>query len=500
VGGGRVDTWRVALLLFLLWLNVPARGIRSAPSQSHRYRVECAMEADLMFVRGREAADAGNYDYAIAIFRDILRQSPDHVKSRIALRGCELEKFRERGGGFKAAFIGLLKGIGPYLRLLISTKSPEKQIEAAEQFLMNYPTFRPVLLRLAKALSKLRHYEAAINTLEFARQQSPENVSILVQLGETYAEKEDYRKAARCYEEAVRLRPRDRFLAERLKDLNAIAHLKSTGLEESKSYREQIRDEKKAIALEEEERLLHTTEEVAAAIARLQARLKEEPDNANIFIRLGDLYLRKEQYDFARACYEKAHALNPTFVTEEKLSDLEIRLLTIAEEKAIAAARATPDNADLQAQAREATRRRLDFAIRTYEDRAAKHPTEIPLRHQLGMYYFERGTAEDIAKAITCFQRAVVDPRFRENARFMLGRCFARDERTRDMAINQLEQALKLVLERAPLSDRAKEIQYNLAQVYEAMGDKSKALAWYKKVFEIDAAYRDVSRKVAQLA
>jgi tetratricopeptide (TPR) repeat protein len=97
--------------------------------------------------------------------------------------------------------------------------------------------------------------------------------------------------------------------------------MKTTGLEESKSYREQIRDEKKAVELAEEERLLHSVDQVDAAVARLQERLKTELDNANIYVRLGDLYVRKERYDFARACYEKAHALNPGYATEEKLGD-----------------------------------------------------------------------------------------------------------------------------------------------------------------------------------
>jgi len=455
------------------------------------------MELDLMFARGREAADGGNYDYAIAIFQDVLSQDPDHLKSRIAMRGCELEKFRERGGGIGAKISGFFRGIGPYFASLIS-RSPEKVIPACEKFLANYPVHKGVLMRLAKALRARGHLGAAVNTLEFARQQYPSSLAVLVLQAEAYVEKGDYPHAVRCYEELRRLRPKDRLFSEKHKNLSAMGHMQKSGLSEEQSAMDSIRDKKQAAELEQEDRLLHSADEVRSAIARMQERFKKEPENPNILVRLGDLYVRQEHFDFARQAYEKAHEMKPSPVTEEKLEDLGLRVLQAAEEQAREALQADSKNAQLKTAWLQARAKRLEAAIKVFEERVRKHPTEIPPRHQLGRLHFERGGEEDLRLAIQCFQKTVSDPRYRESARLLLGRCFAQDPRTRDMAIRQFKQALESVS--SPTGERAREIMYSLGELLEKMGDREEALSWYKKLFEIDAAYRQVSRKLEELS
>jgi len=80
----------------------------------------------------------------------------------------------------------------------------------------------------------------------------------------------------------------------------------------------------------------------------------------------------------------------------------------------------------------------------------------------------------------------------------MLGLSFAKDEKTRDLATGQFEQALAHLpsLESA----RAKEIQYEMARVYEEEGNNEKAVEIYKKIFEVDAGFRDVLDKIRQLS
>jgi len=430
------------------------------------------MDPDLLFARGRDAADRGNYDYAIAVFRDILRVAPDHLNSRIALRGCEVARFQER--------------------------SPDARMERCEDFLQHLPLSSYGLRKLAAACKAGGHLDAAVNTLEFLRQRRPNKPGVLRMLGELYAEKEDYARAVRCYEELSRLKPSDRFIQDRLRNLSAAEHLHHTRLAETKSYRETIRDEDRAKQLEEEQHIIRTADEADAAIARYQAKLKENPSDIEALQKLGDLYQIKEQYNFAMAAYKKALEIEPRYDVRVRIGDLKIKLLKREEDTAVAAAKADPTNAALSQKAQEARKRRLETAIEEHEARLREHPTEIPLAHKLGMLYWEEGSDESIAKAITLFQRSVEDPKFKPRARFMLGQCFARDPKTHDMAIIQFEQALELIL--SPTSDTAKAIQYNLGRLHEESGNRAKALEWYKKVFTVDAAYRDVRQKIDELS
>jgi hypothetical protein len=50
------------------------------------------VDVEPLFLRGKEAVDRGNLDYAIALFRDALKMDPSHRNSRIVLRGCEMKK------------------------------------------------------------------------------------------------------------------------------------------------------------------------------------------------------------------------------------------------------------------------------------------------------------------------------------------------------------------------------------------------------------------------
>ena len=455
------------------------------------------MDIEALFSKGREAADRGNYDYAIAVFRDVVREAPDHVKGRVALRGCEMARFQEKGGGAKAMIPGFLASLLPFIMIHL-TKNPRKRIDWCEQFLVGLPASVYVLKKLALACRNAGFLEAAATTLEFARQRKPNNISVMKILGDLYARKEDYKRAVRCYEELARLKPHDRITMDRLRNLRAAEHLSVTKLEESHSFREQIRDVEKAKELEAQEHIVRSADDVEAMIARCQAKLKESPNDTEALIKLGDMYMRRDQFKFAFAAYSKAHEIRPLYSTRVKIGDLGIYQARKAEEAAAEASRREPKRPDLQEKAKQARQARIEMALKEFEQRFADHPTEIGLAHQLGTLYWEKGTREAFSRAIECFQKSVEDPRMKPQARFMLAQLFALDPNTRDMAISQYEQALQLVV--SPVSDIAKNIQYNLAQLHERQGNKLKALEWYKKVLQVDAGFKDVRQKIGQLS
>ena len=293
-----------------------------------------AVDVESLYLRGKEAADRGNYDYAITIFRDVLRGDPAHRTSRIALRGCELEKFREHGGGFKAKVQAVLKGIGPLLTILISKKKPDKVVDACEAFLVNDPTNIFVLVSLAEAHERLGRLDVAGDTLEFARQRKPQHLGVLRLLGEVLYEQAQYDKAVRCYQEIISVRPEDREASERSRTISAESHLKRSKMEQSQSYREQLRDESKARTLEQESRVARTAGDMDQEVVRLKKLVEENANDPERHQQLGEVYFRGERYAEAEACFRKAFDIGKKWPAREKLGDVRLRLLEKAERAA----------------------------------------------------------------------------------------------------------------------------------------------------------------------
>ncbi|MFH1574656.1 MAG: hypothetical protein ABIG68_11775, partial [Acidobacteriota bacterium] len=147
--------------------------------------------------------------------------------------------------------------------------------------------------------------------------------------------------------------------------------------------------------------------------------------------------------------------------------------------------------------ARKARQQRLEFCVKEFTFRRKHHPTDMKLALQLGQYYFDLGGAENIPKAIQEFQQAASSPSLKVRAQYMLGRCFATDTKTLDMAKGQFTQALEALSD--PGSDLAKNLMYEIGTTEEQRDNADEALTWYKKIFVMDAGFRDVTKKIQQL-
>jgi len=454
------------------------------------------LDLEGLFLRGKEAADRGNYEYAVTIFRDILRADPRHRNSRIALRGCEMQRFTERGGGGSVKFQALLKGLGPLILMNLGGK-PEKVIEHCEAFLVHDPTNISVLLKLAGALEKLGFLDAAVDTLEFARQREPQHLGVLRRLGDLLASSGQFDKAVRCFEEVRRIKPEDREAFDKVRRISAQSHMQKSKLDQAQSYRGVLRDEKTAEALEKGQSLARSDQDRDAEIVKAREAVEAAPEDEQAHIRLGDLYMKYERYPEAEASFRKAFEIGKKYPARERMGNARLRHLELLERKA--EEESDSNNRDPQSvfKLREARKRRLEFAVKEFEFRRKQHPTDMKLAYQLGMYYTDLGGEENAQKAIQQFQQAASNPGLRTRAQYMLGRCFAMSPKTLDMAREQFTKALELCED--PAGESAKALMYELGQVAERLGDPADAIKWYKRIFSIDAAFRDVGKKVQEL-
>ncbi len=451
-----------------------------------------AVDTQEMFRRAKAAVDGGNYDYATELLREILRMDPNHIKARVALRGCARKRFDE-GGGNKVS--GVLKGIVPYLRIHLNMNKPNKAIEACEDFLRGDPYNVHVLTLQGKAARRAKHVDLAACTFEDIRQRAPGHIHTLRNLAEIYEnDKGDAKAAIRYYAEIQALIPSDGMVTKKLKDLQATAHLTETKMEEQKSFRDSIKDSDKQEELADKDRIVRSEDQLDVEIQRAQEQLAKEPESVPYLTKLGDLYAQKRDLKSAIATYEKAIKVDPqNFSAKQKIGDIKLKHGADRMGQMAAKLAENPDNQELKTKIEAGKKQLAAFQVQEFTWRTDAHPTDLPLKADFGDALLAAG---QIDEAIAQFQAAQDNPRIRTRCRTALGTCFMHKGQY-DLAMSQFERALETY---TMLNDEAKGAHYNYGICAERMGDIDNALEHYKEIYEADIKFRDVGTKIEELS
>jgi tetratricopeptide (TPR) repeat protein len=154
---------------------------------------------------------------------------------------------------------------------------------------------------------------------------------------------------------------------------------------------------------------------------------------------------------------------------------------------------AQADKAGDTARASELERQLFEVEAADFRRRVEMRPSDVTMRLQLAKRLLRLGETDD---ALAELQRCQDEPRVREEAVFLLGRCF-QEKGILDLAIKQYEKALD---GRSKIDERAKEILYHLGTLAETKGDPDVARGHYIRIYEVDIAYRDVAEKMKALS
>jgi len=148
-----------------------------------------------------------------------------------------------------------------------------------------------------------------------------------------------------------------------------------------------------------------------------------------------------------------------------------------------------PFAADQADQVAKLQAEKLSFQLAECQKRVEKYPTDLAIRHELGVLYFQTGK---IGEAIQEFQKAQNNPHKRLAAMGYLAQCYGR-RKMFDLAARTLQNAIK---EKQVFDDEKKELVYNLGCMFENMGKKEEAIEQFKIIYEMDAGYKDVNARV----
>ncbi len=457
------------------------------------------MDVSKLTEKAAIAAERGNFDYAIDLYLRLLELQPKHVEARKALRAVEVRRAQERGIT-KSGPGGLIRGIGSLLTasIYLLLRKYEKAAAACESYLKNDPYNRAVLQLLATSAEKAGFLETAILVLEDMRSSGGtatkglarrSHVKVLRKLGALYAQVDKLPLAAERFEEIMRLVPGDREAERRIRDVAAQRSMAEGGWDKvgkSGGYRDVLKDEDASKRREDSQRDIRTREDVQAAIERVKNDLVKDPNNTRHLVQLGDLYKMLKDWAAARLQYDKAQKIDPlNFMVSERQGDLHLAEM----DEAIEHLSRDPSQKERVAQLRK---ERMRNAFEEYQRRAKARPQDLPTRFALANLLFEAGQFKE---ASAQFQLASRDPRNRRTALHRLGLCFQKQGLV-DLAVEQYEKAIA----GASLVDQeVKEILYALGQAHETQGRLIQALEAYKRLFEVDINFRDISAKIEEL-
>jgi tetratricopeptide (TPR) repeat protein len=436
-------------------------------------------DIDGLYKRAEEAFQKRNYDYAVNLFQQILLIQPDHSQSRKALKLTILKKFQEQGapGMIK---MKLLRGkIEVELR---TSKDPAKKTEALQKYLCEDPGNAKIRTMLADLLLQKGHSEGAAVEAEMAMADDPANVAAAKILVASYRNLGKVKEAQAVLERVSSHMKEDRELERLQRDLAAMQTMKA-GFTDTSDYHSSLKNADQAAKLEVQHHLIQTEEQFQSVVNELEQQLGENPTDARIAKKLGDLFFdKKKDYAIARDWYKKASQLAPQdSVLRDKVEDCSIRQLDAQIEEALKTN--DPKINEFRAQ-------RLKFLIQSYERRVMDRPTDMGLRFELGKCYYQAGPAF-LDKAIGEFQQSVKDPKKKSESHLYLGQTF-QSKKMYDLAEKQYEQA-----EVGVIDDKRKlYIAYNRARCNAEAGKLPKAIELGKTIMEIDINYKDIAKLI----
>ena len=393
------------------------------------------------------------------------------------MRVSVLKKFQEQGapGMIK---LKLLRGqIEVQLR---TTKDVNRKIEICQKYLNDEPGNAKIRTMLAEMLLQKGHSEGAATEAEMAMGDDSSSIPAAKILVAAYKNLGKVKEAQTVLERLASHVKEDRDLERLQRDLAAMQTMKA-GFTDTSDYHSSLKNADQAAKLEIQHHLIQTEEQFQSVTQELEQQMGENPTDARIPKKLGDLFFeKKKDYATARDWYKKASQLAPQdSVLKDKVEDCSVRQFDLQIEEALKTS--DPKINEIRAQ-------RLKYLIQCYERRVLDRPTDMSLRFELGKCYYLAGPAF-LDRAIGEFQQSVKDPKKKSESHLYLGQTF-QAKKMFDLAEKQYEQA-----EVGVIDDKRKlYIAYNRARCNAEAGKLPKAIELAKTIMEVDIGYKDIAK------
>ncbi len=448
-------------------------------------------KAKAFFEKARKVAETNNIDYAIDMYLQGLRYSPDALEEG-HLPLCELALQRVGKGGKKPSMMEKMK----HLR----GKTPLEQMLNAEYLFAKDPEHLPFAEAMLKGAVAGGYNKTAgwIANLIFQKNNAAQRPSAhtYILLKDSYAALGQFDKAVVACQCASRLRPEDGSLADEFKNLSAELTMARGKYDKEGDFRKALKDREVQEKLQAQDSVVKTEDYRVKAVEDARRKIAQNPTlPANIFSltdALADMETDQAEND-AIALLESTYTTKKDFSFKQRAGQLRIKQLKRKIREANACLETNPDDMQIKTALEQLSGQLNKAELEHYQLSVQNYPTNLAAKYE---YAIRLVRNEKYNEAIPLFQEAQKDPRRKIAAMNKIGYCFLVKGWLAD-AIDVFTKAI----ESHELKDDAagKELRYNLACAYEENKEPDKALEIYRKIAQFDFAYKDVSQRVDKL-
>ncbi len=445
-------------------------------------------KARAFFTRAEEVASTDNFDYAIDLYLDGLRFSPDALEDGHApLR--KLAIIRQGKGGKKPSMIEIIRHKGG--------KTPLEEMLNAEFLLAKDPdnlSYAETMLKAAIAGVYYRTAEwIALLIFEANKASAKPSFSAYILLKESYAKMQMFTKAVAACDLAVQLRPNDDQLRDELRNLCASMTMEKGKYGKASDFRGSINNKEAQDRLHSQDAVIKTVDVKQQTVQEARKRLEESRYSPVIVLELADALADLETevgYKEAFELLDKYYGQTKDFSFKRRQGELKLRLFRAQIRLLAPRLKADPENLAAKEQMAALTAAMDRAELEHYRLCEENYPTDMRFKYEYGRCLIR---AQQFDQAIPLFQEAQKDPKLHLLAMDKMGLSFLLKGWHED-AIDIFQKALDAC--QTQESVVAKDIKYNLARTYEAVGRKQEALELYRKLAQLDFSYKDVGQRI----
>ncbi|UCF43745.1 MAG: tetratricopeptide repeat protein [Planctomycetota bacterium] len=448
-------------------------------------------KARVFFERARKVAETDNFDYAIDMYLEGLHCAPDALQEgHIPL--CELGLRRQGKGGKKPSMVERVKRL--------RGKTPLEQMLNAEYLFAKDPEHLPYAEAMLKAAAAGGYKKTAVwlANLVFQTNNAAAKPSFqtYVLLKDCYAAVGEFDKALVACQCAIKLKPEDGELADEFKELSAELTVARGRYDQEGDFRQSIKDREVQEKLQAQQSVVKTEDYRLSAAEEARKAMAREPNVPQNIFNLAEALsdLRNEEAENeAVELLEDTYEAKNDFSFKEEAGKLRIRQLKRMIKESRAAAEANPEDEQAKSLLSELSARLNSTELEHYRLCVENYPTDLRAKYEYGVRLLRDGRYDE---AIPLFQEAQRDPRRKISSMDKTGLSFFMKGWYAD-AIDVFTRAI----DSYEIKDDgvAKELRYNLARAYEVQGDGEKALELYRKIAQLDFAYKDVHQRIDKL-
>jgi tetratricopeptide (TPR) repeat protein len=481
-------------------LKAPEYGLQTVEETGEVNRLEGVPKEDdgkllakarAFFEVAKKSAEVDNFDYAIDMYLEGLRCAPDALtEGHIPL--CEMAIRRQGKGGKKPSMMERVKRRGG--------KTALEQMLNAEYLFAKEPDHLPYAEAMLKAAVAGGFKKTAGWIANFVFQTNnaapKPSVHTYVLLKESYEALGELDKAVVASQRASRVKPEDKDLADEYQRLSAELTVASGKYDQEGDFRQSIKDRESQEKLQAQESIVKTEDYRVSAVEEARKAMAQDPNlPKNIFNlaeALSDLQNDKTENEAVKLL-EDTYKQTRDFSFKQRAGQLRIKQLKRKIKEAETALATKGGDAQIKAKAIELSSQLNDTELEHYRLCVENYPTDLRAKYEYGVRLVRYKKYDE---AIPLFQEAQRDPRHKISAMDKIGLCFFMKGWFTD-AIDVFTRAIDAY--EIKDDNIAKELRYNLARSYHEQGNTEKALEIYRKIAQLDFAYKDIRQQIDKL-